>query len=434
MVTVGFKQTELGVIPEDWEVVRLGACASVGSGGTPNRGNPAFWGGEIPWITTTQINGTEIDESLEKITGSGLANSAAKMYPKGTLLMAMYGQGKTRGKVGVLGIEASINQACAAIQFHSGFEPSFALHYLNASYEKIRELSNSGGQENLSSGIVKSLMMPRPKSEQEQRAIAAALSDVDGLIAGLEALIAKKRDLKTATLQQLLTGKTRLPGFGEGVGMKQTELGEIPEDWEIRTYGGTFRFLPTVSNSRSDLTEEGEFLYFHYGDIHTRLHGGVDVAQTPIPCIAVEKVRVGSRVNDGDLIMADASEDYEGIGKSIEISGLNGREAVAGLHTFLLRDHEKRFENGFRAYVHLMPPVKQAMDRLATGLKVYGLSKASLQTIAFPLPSKSEQAAIVEVLADIQSSIDAAALELRKAKSIKQGMMQELLTGRTRLI
>jgi len=112
----GYKQTEIGIIPEDWEVKALGEIAEVGSGGTPNRSNLSYWNGNIPWITTSEIDFSEITQGDEFITALGLANSSAKKYPKNTLLMAMYGQGKTRGKIAILGIEATINQACAAIR------------------------------------------------------------------------------------------------------------------------------------------------------------------------------------------------------------------------------------------------------------------------------------------------------------------------------
>jgi len=259
MVKTGYKQTEVGEIPEDWDVRTIGELASVGSGGTPNRGNASYWNGNIPWITTALINGGEIEEASEFISESGLNNSAAKVYKKNTLLMAMYGQGKTRGKIAILSFDAAINQACAAIVANSAVLPNFLLHNLNSQYLKIRELSNSGGQENLSSGIVKSILVSVP-NRLEQKAIADALSDVDALISALEKLVAKKRDMKTAAMQQLLTGKKRLPGFGEGGGLKQTELGKIPSNWAITRLNdviseismGPFGSDITVANFRKE--------------------------------------------------------------------------------------------------------------------------------------------------------------------------------------
>ncbi len=212
----GYKQTEVGVIPEDWEVKTLGEIASVSSGGTPDRLNPTYWDGDVPWVTTTQINFNLIDKANEFITRKGLENSAARIYNPGTLLMAMYGQGKTRGKVAVMAKSAAINQACAAIKLNKGISSKYVFFNLSARYEEIRSLSNTGNQENLNATIIKSILIPIPKEEKEQRAIVTTLSDVDALIKSLDRLIAKKRDIKQATMQQLLSGKMRLLGFSEG--------------------------------------------------------------------------------------------------------------------------------------------------------------------------------------------------------------------------
>jgi len=110
------KQTEIGPVPENWEVCKVGDVAKIQSGGTPTREIAENWiGGTIPWVKTGEINYCVIHDTEEKITATGLANSAARLFPKGTLLMAMYGQGITRGRVGLLGIEAATNQACASI-------------------------------------------------------------------------------------------------------------------------------------------------------------------------------------------------------------------------------------------------------------------------------------------------------------------------------
>ena len=133
----GDKQTEVGVIPIDWQVKRIGELALVGSGGTPSRKNPAYWGGSIPWVTTSQIDFGSIESADQFISELGLENSAAKLLPKGTLLLALYGQGKTRGKVAVLGIEAATNQACASISLSSNVSRDYVLHFLVSRYEAL---------------------------------------------------------------------------------------------------------------------------------------------------------------------------------------------------------------------------------------------------------------------------------------------------------
>jgi type I restriction enzyme S subunit len=130
--------------------------ATVTSGGTPKRGRKSYWDGNIPWVTTSQINFCQIDRVAEYITEEGLRNSAAKLFPKGTILIALYGQGQTRGRVGILRIEASTNQACGAIQVDTTKASSaFIFYSLQARYDAIRNLSNDGGQKNLRGAIVK---------------------------------------------------------------------------------------------------------------------------------------------------------------------------------------------------------------------------------------------------------------------------------------
>ena len=118
------------MVPEGWKLSTIDEISIVSSGGTPSRKNDSYWGGKIPWVTTAEVQYKVIEDTAEKITEEGLANSSAKLFPRGTILMAMYGQGKTRGQVGVLGVEAATNQACAAIILRPGYEMNYYYQYL----------------------------------------------------------------------------------------------------------------------------------------------------------------------------------------------------------------------------------------------------------------------------------------------------------------
>src|SRR5262249_13914174 len=133
---------------QSWSRLRIGDFARIQSGGTPNRDVGPYWeGGTIPWVTTSELNYREITATKEHITDEGLKNSSARIFPAGTLLIALYGQGKTRGKVGRLAIEAATNQACAAILPDSRIDVRYLFYYLQYSYDRLRALSNTGGQE-----------------------------------------------------------------------------------------------------------------------------------------------------------------------------------------------------------------------------------------------------------------------------------------------
>ena len=217
-------------------------------------------------------------------------------------------------------------------------------------------------------------------------------------------------------------------------GYKQTEVGVIPEDWLTLTYGKVFDFLKTATYSRAEVRSTEGVLYVHYGDIHTEWDGFVDFNTANVCCVTDEQAKAYSLLKNGDLIMADASEDYGGIGKSVEVKNLDNRKAISGLHTFVLRDSENIIADGYRGYLHSNKQIKKQFDRLATGMKVFGVSRNNLKTVLIPLPpTKAEQEAIAEALSDADALIASLEQLIAKKRLIKQGAMQELLTGKRRL-
>jgi len=227
-------------LPNGWHRERLGDIAKITTGGTPSRENATFWNGAIPWITTSLIDFNVIDSAEEFITPEGVASSAAKVFPAGTLLIAMFGQGVTRGKVAALGMDAAFNQACVAISPFPLAHPAYLFHYLAFNYEAIRNLANSGSQENLNAGLIKSIQINVPPLA-EQKAIAAVLSAWDRAIEQTAALIAAKERLKQGLMQQLLSGQRRLRQFRDK--WRQCHLGDVFSDRREAGYDG----LPMLS-------------------------------------------------------------------------------------------------------------------------------------------------------------------------------------------
>lgn len=262
------------------------------------------------------------------------------------------------------------------------------------------------------------LELPWPVDEAEQRAIATALSDVDALLEGLDLLIVKKRDLKQAAMQQLLTGDTRLEGFDD--------------EWTLRRLGDHVTFLSHGTKSRAELRPDGPVKYLHYGDIHASALAMLEPAF--LPCLPEEKAKGLDRLRDGDLVFADASEDLTGVSKSVEIHGVGSTELVAGLHTITARFDKDVLADGFKAYLQFCPVFATQLRRLAAGTKVYATNRSHIASVEMRLPSTDEQSAIAAVFCDMDAEIEA--LEQRRAKTadLKQAMMQELLTGKTRLV
>lgn len=187
-----------------WIPAKLGDVSSIQSGGTPARSNAVYWGGDIPWVTTSLIDWNTIIEAEEYITKAGLEESSAKVFPRGTVLMAMYGQGKTRGKVAMLDIDAATNQACSAIIIREKrIKAGFVFQNLASRYEEIRKISNSGGQENLSAELIEDIYFSYPENEKEQETIIDVLSSLDNLITAQGQRIDALRIHKKGLMQQL---------------------------------------------------------------------------------------------------------------------------------------------------------------------------------------------------------------------------------------
>jgi type I restriction enzyme S subunit len=162
--------------------LNLGECAQIASGGTPSRAEPAYWGGDIPWVTTAEIDYSVIASTAERITSRGLAESSARLFPAGTILIAMYGNGVTRGRVARLGITAAVNQACAAVTATSDVDDRYLYQYLANRYEDLRNLGHGAHQLNLSATLLKRFPIALPTLLQ-QRAIARMLEAVDAVVA-----------------------------------------------------------------------------------------------------------------------------------------------------------------------------------------------------------------------------------------------------------
>ena len=217
------------------------------------------------------------------------------------------------------------------------------------------------------------------------------------------------------------------------VGYKRTEVGVIPSDWSMYSIGDLFDYLRTASNSRAELGDTGDVAYVHYGDIHTRFHHFIDFSRGNLPRLSIDKGVTANRLREGDLIVADASEDETGVGKSVEVRNLGATEAVAGLHTLLLRPKDLRTHEGYRGYLLEKESVKRQLRSLATGLKVFGISKQALKDVRIPLPSPAEQRTIAEALSDVDGFLTALETLIEKKRAIKRAAMQQLLTGKTRL-
>ena len=207
------KETEIGMVPESWVVNVVGSHFTLTAGGTPSRSEARFWdAGTIPWVKTGEVDYADILNTEEKITNEGLQHSAAKIIPAGTVLVAMYGQGITRGKVAILAIDAATNQACVAClpRYDSSVTPRFLYYVLQGSYERLRSLAHGGQQQNLNKDLVAGFPIPVPSTLPEQHEIATALQTIDRKLAHHERKRDTLQELFKTLLHELMTGRIRV--------------------------------------------------------------------------------------------------------------------------------------------------------------------------------------------------------------------------------
>ena len=219
----------------------------------------------------------------------------------------------------------------------------------------------------------------------------------------------------------------------------------IPSDWTTPEFGTIFSFIKTFSFSREQLTDEktvDEIQYIHYGDIHAKFENEVlDFEfEKRIPFLKEGLISKNDSedeefplLKDGDLIIADASEDYEGVCNCVELKNINGRKVISGLHTFAARGEEEIIALGFRTYALNNQQVVRELWRIATGISVYSVSKTTLSKVKLPLPPFHEQKSIAHILSLMDSAINKINSLIVKKELQKKWLMQNLLTGKKRL-
>lgn len=421
-VRAGYKKTaEVGEIPVDWEVHPLKDICNQIQDGT--HFTPIYVSSGVPFYSVENVTSGDF-ENTKFVTEAAHNLMAKRCRPaRGDILMTRI----TAGKVGDTKLidwdcEASIYVSLALLKLGSLVLPEYLYAYSRseifvAAVEK-RALTNATPKK-INLGEIGEIPIAAPTKRCEQQAIAAALSDVDAALAGVLRLIAKKRDLKQAAMQTLLTGQTRLPGFSG--------------EWQLKRLGDHVSFLKNGTHSRAQLAEDGHVQNLHYGDIHGSSSIWLAPAHRPMPSLDASSAVSLERLTTGDLIFVDASEDLDGVGKSVEITQIDDLEVVSGQHTIAARFDKSILADGFKGYLQFVPAFRSHLCRLAAGTKVLATNRAHIASVEMKLPEPPEQKAIAAILSDMDAEIDALTAQADKTRLLKQAMMQELLTGRTRL-
>ncbi len=423
MVMAGYKQTEVGEIPEDWSARPIGSSFDFKNGLNKAK---QFFGYGTPIVNYMDVfNNSELVASdivgKVDVSNDELRNFSAKY---GDVFFT-----RTSETVDEIGTAAALVEELNNAVF-SGFvlrarpkDDVFQVNFRSYCFQsfivraQIQSTASYTTRALTNGRLLSDVLVPIPQKPEEQKAIATALSDVDGLIGALEKQIAKKRDIKTATMQQLLTGKKRLPGFGEGKGYKQTELGLIPEDWSVSHFGDV------VAPSKRR--------------VNPKISGGGDI------CVELEHIdqKTGG-INGTTLTSSDTSI------KSVFSSG----DVLFGkLRSYLRKFWLASFDGVCSTEIWVFQPrsdqiipeyiyqLIQADGFIECASEAYGthMPRADWSVVkefSMALPVPEEQEKIANVFKALDNELEALEAKLSKTKVVKLGMMQELLTGRTRLV
>ena len=408
----GYKQTEVGVIPEDWEADNLGR----------------FWGlTDCKHVTAPFVPQGFPLASIREVQSRFVDLTNAKQTTKTFYKLLIEGGRKPQAEDLILSRNATVGEVAQVAEWHPPFAMGQDVCLLR---KKSDELSTEFLQCVFQSSIVRKQLadlmvgstfkranveqirnftVPMPPGK-EQRAIATALSDVDALLEALDRLIAKKRDIKQATMQQLLTAQTRLPGF-EG-------------EWIHTTLGEVASFYKGKGLSKSAITPNGARRCIHYGELFTRY--GATICET---ISRTDEFLDAFLSVSNDVLMPTSDVTPKGLAKA---SCVIVDDVVLGGDILIIRCDPDVLDGTFLSYIIRMD--EDQVLKLVTGTTVYHLYGSDMKKFEFMMPGVSEQNAIVGVLSDIEDELGALEQRRTKTAALKQAMMQELLTGRTRLV
>jgi len=431
-VKEGYKQAEVGVIPEGWKVISIQTALDEkyiedqmdGNHGELYPRSHEFVSYGIPYIGANDFWGGQVSFKNCKF----LSEERARKFKKGIARSGdvLFAHNATVGPVALLDFDEDfLILSTTATYFRCNPEKLNNLYFrfvIEAQYfiKQYRAVMAQSTRFQVPITTQRKLLIAVP-SLPEQRSISQALSDVDALIAALDKAIAKKRAIKTATMQQLLTGKKRLPGFGEGKGYKESAIGVIPEDWETSELIENARVIDSLHKT-PDFCGDG-YPMVRVADIKP---GDLRLHETLKVCDSVfEEFTRNYQPKRGDIVLSR-------VGSYCISSFIETDEPFClGQNTVVI---ESRTPPRFLYYALNSEYIREQIEDESYGSGYKSLSLKNIKELIFAIPSVSEQQAIATVLSDMDTEIAALETRLAKTQALKQGMMQALLTGRVRLV
>lgn len=408
-------------IPEDWKLDSLNNLkVKTSSGGTPSREKSEYYTGEIPWVKSGELEDNFIEDSQEKITQDALKNSSAKIFPRNTVLVAMYGA--TIGKTAILMIAGTTNQAVCAIPPNDTFNQYFLQQYLIRNRRIIVTFGMGAGQPNISQELIRNFKYLVPPLKEQQK-IASISSNVDSLIQQTQKIIEQTQLLKKGVMQKLLTrgiGHTKF----KKVKFLYGKYEEIPEEWNILTIQDfTSLHKQGFYTDQSYVTHDGTKL-IRITDLHSP-----KISYDSMPLLSLSKKIIEQfSVSKGDVLFART-------GAIIGTFGIVTENIPCVFAAYLIRF---RFDstvimNEFFGFAYTANYVMKQQNMIRQGSSNININAENIKSIKIILPPIHEQQKIVSILSKIDYKIQYFQENKSKLETLKKGLMQKLLTGQIRV-
>lgn len=423
-VREGYKIYEFGEIPNDWEIKKIGDIFNdLRAGSTPSRKIEDYYTGDIPWITSGELKYKIIYDTLEKITEDAVKDTNLELYPEGTFFIAITGleAAGTRGSCAISGVKATTNQSCMAFKPKDKFSNTYLYHWYRLYGDYIGLKYTQGTkQQSLNNKIVAGLEIPVPKLEEQEK-IASILSTVDEQIDNVDELIQKNKELKKGLMQQLLT---------KGIGhtkFKKTEIGEIPEGWEVKrleeicediTIGMVKTMTKYYVNDGIPLIRNSD-IKENYIKIDNMVYLDKQFSmENQNKCLKVGQIVT---VHTGDIGTSAVIEE-----------NMKGAHGFATLNTTV----NKYIVDEYYLCWYLNSDIcKNQAYSFSTGDGRNNLNLKDFINILAIVPSSiEEQKKIVFILDSVSNKIKEYENKKQKLEELKKGLMQQLLTGKIRVI
>ena len=375
----GFKKTEVGVIPSDWKVQKLTNIAEICTGSTPPTSDPNNYGDDYYFVSPADLGkGRIILNTEKKLSLKGF--NLSRKYPKNSILFTCIGS--TIGKSGIADIELTSNQQINAIFPNNTFDSDYLYYLLNLLANKIKQSAGETAVPIINKTEFGELSFPLPSTKAEQTAIATALNDADALITQLEKLIAKKRAIKQGAMQELLKPK---------------------EGWEVKKLGEIAEISKGEQLNKANMEDD---------DLYPVMNGGISPSGFTDKC----------NTKGETIIISEGGNScgYVNFIKTAFWRGGHCYEVKTKIHELFL--------------FQLLKFNEKAIMNLRVGSGLPNIQKNRIDNFDLTIPDPEEQTRIAQILSDMDAEIEALGKKLEKYKMLKQGMMQNLLTGRIRLV